>query len=94
MFLKREVVVLPGAARMYEAHVWRDALVAVKTGSIELQTRNGVRRTFVAGDVLWLAGLPLRWLRNPGPKPAVLEASLRKPSASRSVIHQSQEDQR
>ena len=74
IFLRREVVVDPGTARLYEPNVWRDALVTVKTGSIELQTRNGVRRTFVAGDVLWLAGLPLRWLRNPGPTPAVLEA--------------------
>jgi len=51
--------------------------VVVKTGWIELETRSGVRRTFVAGDMVWLAGLPLRLFRNPGPKAALLEASTR-----------------
>lgn len=79
MFLTTELLLLPGAAHAYEPDDWRDALVLVKTGSIELETRSGVRRTFVAGDVLWLAGVPLRLLRNPGPHPAVLEASRRDP---------------
>ncbi len=79
MFFKREVVLDPGTAHVYEPCDWRDALVLVKAGSIELETGSGVRRIFVAGDVLWLARLPLRLLRNPGPKPAVLEASRRDP---------------
>jgi hypothetical protein len=80
-FSKREVVVDAGATRVYEPSEWRDALVLVKTGSIELETRSGVRRTFVAGNVLWLSGLPLRLLRNPGPMQAILESSRRRPAA-------------
>lgn len=85
MIVKSEVVVAPGAARMYEPREWRDALVTVKCGSIELETRSGARRTFVAGDVLWLAGLPLLLLRNPGPAPTVLETSRREPETVRAV---------
>jgi len=73
-FQKCEVVLAPGASRACESEVWRDALVLVKSGSLVLETRSGVRRTFTAGDVLWFTGIPLRLLRNTGPKPAVLEA--------------------
>ena len=85
MFLTNEMVLHPGTAHDYEPGEWRDALVLVKTGSIELETRSGVGRTFVAGDVLWLAGLPLRLLRNPGTYPAVLEASRRDPPLSSKI---------
>ena len=78
-FLKRDVIVEPGATHTFESHEWRDALVLVKRGSIELETRSGARRTFVAGHVLWLERLPLRLLRNPGRTLAVLEASRRAP---------------
>ncbi len=87
MFLTSEVVLPPGTAHAYEADEWRDALVLVKTGSIELETQSGVRRTFVAGDVLWLAGLHLLLVRNPGSNPAVLEASRRDPVSSCESIH-------
>lgn len=88
-FLTSEVVLHPGIAHAYEPDQWRGALVLVKTGSIELETRSGVRRTFVAGDVVWLAGLPLRFLRNLGPSPAILAARRREPPLSRSKIHRS-----
>jgi hypothetical protein len=79
-FQTNEVVLAPGASRECESEVWRDALVLVKSGSIVLETRSGVRRTFTAGDVLWFTGIPLRLLMNAGPKPAVLEASRRVPA--------------
>ena len=68
------VAVAPGGTRPYEAAEWRDALVVVERGEIELETvRDGTRR-YVSGDVLWLTGLPLRALRNRGREPAVLVA--------------------
>jgi len=46
----------------------------IEDGLIELECASGVCRSFAAGDVLWLAGLPLRLLRNRGEGPAVLAA--------------------
>lgn len=72
------VAVAPGGARPYEAAEWRDALVLVERGEIELETvRDGSRR-YACGDVLWLTGLPLRALRNRGGEPAVLVAVSRR----------------
>jgi hypothetical protein len=51
---------------------WRDAIVVVERGALELECRGGSRRRFVRGDLLWLDGLPLRALHNPGRAPAVL----------------------
>jgi hypothetical protein len=57
-----------------------DALVVIERGLIELESAGGVCRSFVAGDVLWLADLPLRLLRNRGAIPAVLAAVSRAPA--------------
>jgi hypothetical protein len=68
------VAVAPGGRRRYEAAEWRDALVVVERGSIELETDCDGTRRFERGDVLWLAGLPVRALHNRGAVPAVLVA--------------------
>jgi hypothetical protein len=39
---------------------------------VELEAISGVRHTCRGGDILWLAGLPLRCIRNHGDTPAVL----------------------
>ena len=70
----RVVEVPPGGARAYEEAEWADALVVVERGEIELDCRGGSRPRFAGGAVLWLGGLPVRALRNPGPVPAVLVA--------------------
>ena len=73
-FRLRFVAVAPGGTRPYDPAEWRDALVVVERGEIELETvRDGTRR-YVCGDVLWLSGLPLRALRTRGSEPAVLVA--------------------
>ena len=77
MFEVRKVVLGPGTDRAYEADEWRDSLVVVETGEIELESLHGARCSFVRGDVLWLAGLHLRRLRNRGRVPAVLTATSR-----------------
>jgi hypothetical protein len=82
-FELQEVEVPPGGDRAYEEAEWRDALVVVERGAVELECQNGASRTFVRGDVLCLSGLPLRALRNPGDIPALLAAvsRRRRPSA-------------
>jgi hypothetical protein len=71
------VVVESGSHRAYEASEWRDALVVVGSGEIELESLSGDRARCVRGDVLWLSGLPLRALHNPRGEAAVLVAVLR-----------------
>jgi hypothetical protein len=70
----RLVTVAPGRSRAYEPAQWRDALVIVGRGEIELEGMGGTLQSFERGDVLWLAGLPLRALHNRGNQPAVLVA--------------------
>lgn len=72
------VVVAPGRSRGYDAAEWRDAVVFVERGRIELCGAGGGRLGFRAGDVLWLDGLTISRLYNPGPEPAVLVAVSRR----------------
>ena len=74
----RVVVLVPGAERPYEESEWRDALVVLETGDIDLESVGGSRHRFRSGDVLWLSGLPLRALHNYGPEPALLVAVSRR----------------
>jgi hypothetical protein len=77
-FVRREVTVAPGAERPYDPAEWRDALVVVERGEIQLECQAGHLARFRRGDILWLTGLPLRVLRNDGPEPAVLVAVARR----------------
>lgn len=72
------VIVDPGDSRAYRETDWRDALVVVERGKIQLEASGGGRRDFATGDVLCLVGLSLRALHNPGPEPTVLVAVSRK----------------
>ena len=74
----RVVVVVPGGERAYEESEWRDALVVLESGDIDLESVGGSRHHFRSGDVLWLTGLPLRALHNYGPEPALLVAVSRR----------------
>jgi hypothetical protein len=77
-FVRRVVRVPPGRARDYDEADWRDALVVVVRGEIELEARAGGRERFARGAVLSLAGLPLRALHNQGAEPAELLAVRRR----------------
>ncbi|HEY8200464.1 MAG TPA: hypothetical protein VII47_03840 [Actinomycetota bacterium] len=77
-FERRVVTIAPGGARPYDGVEWQDAIVVVERGEIEIEGCCGVRRCFRRGDVLWLAGLPLRALRNHGDHPAQLVAVSRR----------------
>ena len=77
-FEVRVLVVDPGHTRAYKEADWRDALVVVERGAIQLVASGGSRRGFVTGDVLCLLGLSVRAIQNRGTEPAVLVAVSRK----------------
>ena len=77
-FEMRVVAVAPGNERPYDEAEWRDSLVVVERGEIDLECLGGTRRRLRCGDVLWLAGLPVRALHNDGTEPAVLVAVSRR----------------
>lgn len=66
------VVVAPGDDHTYVATEWCDALVEIDHGELNVEMRDASRCRFGCGDVLWLAGLPIRRLHNPGSEPTVL----------------------
>ncbi len=80
-FDKRVVTLEPGDSRAYRAAEWRDAIVTVEGGQVQLVCADGGHRLFGAGAVLWLAGLGLVALHNPGAVPAVLVAVSRRRGA-------------
>jgi hypothetical protein len=77
-FQLRVVAVAPGDERAYEEAEWRDSLVVVEQGAVELECLSGKRVRFEHGDVLSLVGLPLRTLRNRGDELVVLAAVSRR----------------
>jgi hypothetical protein len=82
-FALRFVTVEPGVPRRYDEAEWRDGLVVVEHGDIELEALSGARVVFRRGDVLWLVGLPLRALHNHGREPVWLVAVSRRRRESR-----------
>jgi hypothetical protein len=74
----RAVVLAPRATLAHDDADWRGALVVVEQGTIDLVTRGGARRRLPRGAVVWLDGLSLGALHNPGPAPAVLAAVSRR----------------
>ena len=73
----RTVCVEPGDSMPYVDAEWRDALVTVESGELELVMACGRSCFFQSGDLLWLQGLPLAHLRNRGDQPTVLVAASR-----------------
>ncbi len=77
-FEVRAVAVEAGIERIYNEDEWRDALVVVASGELELQEIGGDVRCFGRGAVLCLVGLHLRALRSKGTEPALLVAVSRR----------------
>jgi hypothetical protein len=50
----------------------------IERGLVELRGDGAERRRFGRGDILWLDGLPIHALHNPGVEPAVLVAVSRR----------------
>jgi hypothetical protein len=72
------VTIAPGGNRTYDPAEWADALVVVERGEIELECTHGGPLRFVAGEMLWLCGLGVRALHNPGSRPALITAFRRR----------------
>ena len=76
------VTLPPGHDRPLAPAEWRDALVVVERGTVELVRARGERLRFSGGAVIALAGLPLRALRGVGRETAVLAVVRRRGQAS------------
>jgi hypothetical protein len=74
VFRRTVTIFEPATSRPFDEEEWRDALVVVRRGEIELECHAGGRRAFREGDVLFLSGLSLRAMHNRGAEPAVLVA--------------------
>ncbi len=71
-FVRRVTELAPGDSLGYDPRDWSGAIVVVREGVVELRLASGVRHTFVARDLLWLAGLDVTELHNPGLETAAL----------------------
>ena len=81
-FQRRRVTLPPASSRPYADEEWRDALVTVESGELELECLRGGRRRFAAGSVLWFTDLGLRTMHNRGAVPTVLVAISRRAPAA------------
>jgi len=77
-FDRRTVTIAPGRERLYDDREWRDALVLLRAGRIELEGTSGARCRLARGAIFWLDGVPLRALLNRGDEPAVLAVVTRR----------------
>ena len=77
-FEVRAVAMEAGITRIYNEAEWRDALVLVARGEIELESVGGESCRFGRGSILCLFGLQLRALRSRGREPTVLVAVCRR----------------
>jgi hypothetical protein len=77
-FERRVVSIQPGSARDVDPDAWRDAIVIVRRGELELDCAYAGRASFAPGAVIWLSGRNARWLRNRGEEPVVLVAIRRR----------------
>jgi hypothetical protein len=77
-FGRRVTTIPPGERRAYVEAEWRDSIVLVEQGQIELECAHGGRRRFGRGDLLWFVDLDLRFVHGTGTEPAVLVAISRR----------------
>jgi quercetin dioxygenase-like cupin family protein len=76
-FRRRVVELAPDGELDMDAHRWRDALVLLESGQVELECAAGECCRFAAGSVLCLPP-SVRFLRNSGNEPARLIAISRR----------------
>lgn len=80
-FERRRVVLPPASSRPYVDEEWRDALVTIESGEVDLECEHGGRRRFGRGAVLWFTGLGLRTIANRSSIPTVIVAISRRTRA-------------
>jgi quercetin dioxygenase-like cupin family protein len=72
------VEVPPGDALQLDPASWRDAIVFVLAGQVDVRCSGGIGHQFRQGDILCFARPPVRSVRNPGRVPARLLAIWRR----------------
>jgi len=77
-FRRRTVTISAQATVPFVEDEWLDALVLIQRGAVDLCCSRGGRRRFVKGAVLFLNGLGLTALHNPGVEDVVLVALSRR----------------
>ena len=80
-FVRRLVMVPPQQPLLYDPADWRDAIVIVNRGKLEIECLGGTRQHFGPGAVICLEDVPLRAIRSAGEEPVVLVAISRRPTA-------------
>lgn len=70
----RHIALASGFERPCGQDEWKDTLVVVERGAVDLVCANGAWARFERGDVLCLCRVSLLLLRNPGRDAAVLSA--------------------
>ena len=76
---RRRTVTIPAQETVpYVAEQWRGAIVTIQRGSVDLCCVRGGRRRFGEGAILFMDGLALESLRNPGVDDVVLVAVSRR----------------
>jgi hypothetical protein len=73
-FVRHSVAIPPGQSLVHHDGEWRDALVMLQEGVIDLESVRGSCCRLRPGAIFWLTGLQLRSVHNTGRTPAVLIA--------------------
>ena len=89
-FERRYVRLAAGDSRPHRDADWEGAIVVVEDGAIELECVRGGRRRFETGAVLWLSGVPLVAMHNPGPSPALVVAVWRRGGYGRTTTERAE----
>jgi hypothetical protein len=90
-FLRSVIRLAPGASLSCSDPSWRDALLVLGQGEIEVRTPDGSTGRFSTGAVIAVADIPLSVVHAVGPEHAVLAAVRRcAPVALRSELHSSE----
>jgi hypothetical protein len=74
----RMVTIPAGSSLAFDEHAWRDAIVVLEAGELEVECLHGGRRSFAVGAMMWLVGLELKTLHSTGTEAVVLTAVSRR----------------
>ena len=77
---KRIVELAAGTTLRYQPSEWRDTILFVLAGEVDIECVDGERRCFKRGAALVLSPLPIRTIRNPATRPTRLLAISRRVS--------------
>lgn len=84
-FEKRIVELGPDELLPFDPAVWRDTIVFVLAGQLEVECTSGARACFRCGAILPVSPLPVRKLRNPAAAPVRLLAISRRAADAHDV---------